>query len=221
MVTDIELESIDVALDEQQDHETFWNKLEVDVKEILAEVDSVTALGSKKRTQPPIAQRRAGMLRQTGIVEREEIPVMATAERFSNSQQSAVLRRPQNQDEYWSISPSAWLHTSEPRQIVLSHVGRINETSEGEQAVDGDCTACARSGAECMVYCDGVRIRGGDTAGQACSRCRFRGLNCLFDTVKKSGRSKRKRAACDDLGRKPTKETRPRRKLRGSDIAHL
>ncbi|GAB7336780.1 hypothetical protein MBLNU13_g10868t2 [Cladosporium sp. NU13] len=121
-------ESVDVALDEQQDHETFWNKLEVDVKEILAEVDSVTALGSKKRTQPPIAQRRAGMLRQTGIVEREEIPVMATAERFSNSQQSAVLRRPQNQDEYWSISPSAWLHTSEPREIVLSH--RVPEAEQ-------------------------------------------------------------------------------------------
>ena len=179
----------------------------------------MTALGSKKRTQPPVAQSRTGMLRQTGILERKDIPVMTTAERFSNSQESAVLRRPQNQDEYWSISPSAWLHTSMPRQIVLSHIGRINETSEGEQAVDGDCTACARSGAECMVYCDEVSIRGGDTAGRACSRCRFRGLNCPFDTVKKPGRSKRKRAACDDVGCKPTKETRPRRKIRGSDIA--
>lgn len=221
MVTNIDLESVDVALDEQQDHETFWNKLEVDVKEILAEVDSVTALGSKKRTQPPVAQRQTAILRQTGVPERKEIPVMATAERFSNSQESAVLRRPQNQDEYWSISPSAWLHTSKPRQIVLSHVGRINETSEGEQAVDGDCTACARSGAECMVYCNGVSIGGGDTAGRACSRCRFRGLNCSFDTIRKPERSKRKRAACDDVGRKLSKETRPRRKLRGSDIAQL
>ena len=221
MVTNIESESIDVALDEQQDHETFWNKLEVDVEEILAEVDSVTALGSKKRRQPPVAQSRTGILRQTGLLEREEIPIMATAERFSNSHEGAVLRRPQTQDEYWSISPSAWLQTSKPRRIMLSHVGRINETSEGEQAVDGDCTACARSGAECMVYCDEFRIRGGDTAGRACSRCRFRGLNCLFDTIKKPGRSKRKRAACDDVGRKLFKETRPRRKLRGSDIAHL
>ena len=221
MVTNIESGSIDVALDEQQDHETFWNKLEVDVEEILAEVDSVTALGSKKRRQPPVAQSRTGILRQTGLLEREEIPIMATAERFSNSHEGAVLRRPQTQDEYWSISPSAWLQTSKPRRIMLSHVGRINETSEGEQAVDGDCTACARSGAECMVYCDEARIRGGDTAGRACSRCRFRGLNCLFDTIKKPGRSKRKRAACDDVGRKPINETRPRRKLRGSDIAHL
>jgi hypothetical protein len=172
-----------------------------------------------KREQPPVVQRRAGILQQTETSEPETTSDIATAELSSDSQKSAVLRKPQTQDEYWSISPSAWLHTSKPRQMVLSHVGRINETSEGEQAVDGDCTACARSGAECMVYCDGVRIRGGDTAGRACSRCRFRGLNCVFDTVKKPERSKRKRAACDDVGRKPTKETRPRRKPRGSDIA--
>lgn len=217
MATDVAPESISVALDEQQDHESFWKKLEVEVKEILAEIDSETALGSM-REQPPIAQHRAGILRQSGILERKETLVMATAERSSDSQESAVLRRPQNQDEYWSISPSAWLRTPRPRRMVLSHVGRINETSEGEQAVDGDCVACAKSGAECMVYRHEARVRSGDISGGACSRCRFRGSKCSLDTIEKPGRNKRKRATCDDLECKQTKERSSRRKLRGSDI---
>lgn len=180
----------------------------------------MTALGSKSE-QPPIVQRRAGILRRTGFSKRSKVPVMSTAESSSDSQESALPRRPQNQDEYWSISPSAWLHTSKPRRMVLSHVGRINETSEGEQAVDGDCTACARSGAECMVYRDEARVRSGDIFGRTCSRCRFRGSKCLFNTVEKPGRSKRKRASCDDAGGKLTKEMRSRRKLGGSDIAQF
>lgn len=177
----------------------------------------MTALGGT-REQPPIAQRRAGILRQTELFGRKETPVMAAAENSSDSQESAVLRRPQDQDEYWSTSPSAWLQTSKPRRMVLSHVGRINETSEGEQALDGDCTACAKSGAECMVYRHEVRVRSGDRSWGACSRCRFRGSKCSFDTTEKPGRSKRKRADYDDAGRTQTKERSSRRKLRGSDI---
>lgn len=180
----------------------------------------MTAVGIK-REQPPIAQRQAGILRQTGISEREETLVLAVAESSSDSQESTVPRRPQNQDEYWSISPSAWLNTSKPRQIILSHVGHINETSEGEQAVDRDCTACARSGAECMVYRDGAGTRGSDKFEQACSRCRFRGSKCSFNTTKKPGRSKRKRTIYDEVGREPTKKMSPRRKLRDSDMPQL
>jgi hypothetical protein len=220
LATNVASESLNVALDEKQDHESFWNQLESEVEEILAEVDNATAVGSQTE-QPPIAQHQAGILRQTGISERKETLVMAAAEPSNESQESTVPRRPQNQDEYWSISPSAWLHTSKPRQIILSHVGRINETSEGEQAVDGDCTACARSGAECMVYRDGAGIRGSDKSEQACSRCRFRGSKCSFNTKKKPGRSKRKRTIYDEIGREPTKKMSSRRKLQGSDVAQL
>lgn len=171
----------------------------------------MTALGST-RGQPPIAQRRAGILGHTGTFGRKEI-----AESSGVSQEGAVLRRPQDQDEYWSISPSAWLQTSKPRRMVLSHVGRINETSEGEQAVDGDCTACAKSGAECMVYRHEVRVRSDDTSGGACGRCRFRGSKCSFDTIEKPGRSKRKRANYDDAGCNQTRRSSPRQ-LRGSNI---
>jgi hypothetical protein len=217
LVIDVVSESTEPALDELLDHESFWNKLEVEIKEILAEVDSMAALVSKSE-QPPIVQRQAGILRQTGISERRRISSMAAAELCSDSEESAVLRKPQNQDEYWSISPSAWLHTSKPRQMVLSHVGRINETTEGEQALDGDCTACARTGAECMVYRDKVSILCDDRSGRACSRCRFRGSKCSFDTITNPGKSKRKRATGDDLGCKGTKKTSSRRKLRGSDM---
>jgi hypothetical protein len=203
--TDVVLEFTEPALDELQDHESFWNRLEVEIKEILAEVDSMAALVSK-REQPPIVKRQAGTQRQTGVSEPKRISDTATAELLRVSQESAVLRKPQDQDEYWSISPSAWLHASKPRKMELSHVGRINETTEGEQALDGDCTACARSGAECMVYRDEVRIRNGDISGRACSRCRFRGSKCSFDTIYNSGRKKRKGATSDNVGCKRTKK---------------
>ena len=102
------------------------------------------------------------------------------------------LRRPQEEDEYWSISATAWSRTSRTRQTVLSHVGRINETSEGEQAPGGDCIKCAESGSECMVYrspgCPKNRI----PSGFSCSRCRFRSITCSYDTTDSVAVKKRK-----------------------------
>jgi hypothetical protein len=164
-------------LDDQQDHESFWKILGVKIEEILMEVDCMVALGHGKG-QTSVAQYRAGMFQQTHIAEHAKAPVVTMAGSFDGSHEGVVLRRPQDEDEYWSISSAAWLHTSNPRRMVLSHVGRINETSEGEEAPDGDCTACSRSGAECMVYRGVFNIQRRDKTGRACSRCRFRGLKC-------------------------------------------
>ena len=112
--------------------------------------------------------------------------------RSDYSHETDDLRRPQEEDEYWSISATAWSHTSRARQTVLSHVGRINETSEGDQAPDGDCNKCAESGSERMVYrtsgCPGNRI----TSGFSCSRCRFRSLACSHDATDRIPVKKRK-----------------------------
>ncbi|KAM0714533.1 hypothetical protein Q7P37_009829 [Cladosporium fusiforme] len=65
-----------------------------------------------------------------------------------------VPRRPQHHDEYWSVSPKAWAKLSETRRGVLSHVGRINETSDGQEAPGGECKKCDESGSDCMIYCE-------------------------------------------------------------------
>lgn len=61
-------------------------------------------------------------------------------------------RRPGTNEEYWSTPLNLWLKMSHTRQVVLSHVGEINEAPEGEQAPGEDCKQCAKNGAECMVY---------------------------------------------------------------------
>ena len=168
--------------------------------------------------QTPVAQYRTGMLQQTDIAERVKTPVPTMAGSLDGSNKGIVLRRPQSGDEYWSISSTAWLHTSNARRMILSHVGRINETSDGEEAQDGDCTACARSGAECMVYRDVICNQRDDKAGRACSRCRFRGSKCSFNTGKTNGNGKRKSGSRGIGKREQTQRTRTLRKPRSSGI---
>jgi hypothetical protein len=176
------------------------------------------ALADKKE-QSSIARYRAGILRQSNVIDHTKTLIMAIAGSPSESHEGVVLRRPQNEDEYWSISSTAWLQTSDSRRMVLSHVGRINETSEGEEASYGDCTACSRSGAECMVYREGVCIQMNNKAGHACSRCRFRGLKCSFDTKKMNGNSKRKASTRGISRREQTQKTRTLRNSRSNGIA--
>lgn len=168
--------------------------------------------------QTPVARYRAGMFQQTDIAERAKTPVTTMAGSLDRSHEGIMLRRPQSDDEYWSISSTAWLHTSNVRRMVLSHIGRINETSDGEEAQDGDCTACARSGAECMVYRDVICNQRDDKAGRACSRCRFRGSKCSFDTRKSNGNGKRKGGSRGIGKRGQTQRTRTLRKSRSSGI---
>lgn len=125
--------------------------------------------------------------------EHEEDSVMLGCD--GGSRQTNELRRPQEEDEYWSISAMAWSQSAHARQTVLSHVGRINETTEGEQAPQGDCKKCEESGAECMVYrsstCDGNRF----TRDFSCSRCRFQGKSCSHNIFDEGKGRKRKTVA--------------------------
>jgi hypothetical protein len=174
---------------------------------------------AEKKEQTSIAQYRAGIHRQLNVVDHTKTLNMAVVGSPSKSHGGVILRRPRDEDEYWSISPRAWLHTSNPRQMVLSNVGRINETSEGEEAPYGDCTACSRSGAECMVYRRESVIQKDDKAGQACSRCRFRGLKCSFDTRKIDRGSKRKGGTGGIDKREQNQKTRTLRRSKSTDIA--
>jgi hypothetical protein len=130
--------------------------------------------------------------------------------------ESAALRKSRDKDEYWSRSSTAWLRPSDSRRVALSYVGRINGTLVGEEATEGDCTKCARSGAECMVYRQEVRIQNGDIARQACSRWTFRGLKCSSNTTGMNGEIKSKAATRGMEKSRQSRRTRPERKLRSS-----
>lgn len=142
------------------------------------------------KQQAAVGHQQADNRPRMKAVEQDGPPIMRG--RADYSHETDDLRRPQEEDEYWSISPTAWSHTPRGRQIVLSHVGRINETPEGDQAPDGDCKKCAESGSECMVYrssgCPGNRI----TSGVSCSRCRFRRVACSYDATGSVAVKKRK-----------------------------
>jgi hypothetical protein len=216
--TDARLDYTEKSLDNQLDQEVFWKTMGKDIEEILKEVDRMIALADEKG-QTSIAQYWSSIFRQPSVTDHTKTPTVAIVGSLCEPTEGVVLRKPRYEDEYWSISATAWLHTTNTRRTILSNVGRINETSEGEEAPYGDCRACSRSGAECMVYREGFCDQGGDKAGQACSRCRFRGLKCSFDTRKTNGNSKRKGGTrgvdrCEQM-----RKTRTLRKLRSSGIA--
>jgi hypothetical protein len=205
-------------LDDQHNHESFWRKMGEDVEEILIEVDRMIALADG-RGATSITQYRAYFFRQTEFDEPNKTPFTSTVGWPGQTRESVELRKPQDKDAYWSVSSTAWLRTSNSRRTVLSHVGRINETSEGEEATDCDCTRCARSGAECMVYRHEVRIQSGDIARRACSRCIFRGLKCSFNTTGTNSGNKGK-AATRGMGKfKQSQRTSSERRLRSSGTA--
>lgn len=174
-------------MESQRDNDVFWNWLNETIEEILAEVDGRMALGEKElRTR--VVQDRAGNHPRMETNDQNE-DAMAP-EHFNESHDTEDLRRPLDEDEYWSISPAAWSLASHARRNVLSHVGRINETPEGEQAPDVDCDNCANAGAECMVYRDFRNL--------SCSRCRFRNLICSHQAVAQPMTKKRRRAVFED-----------------------
>jgi hypothetical protein len=183
-------------LDDRHDHDGFWETLDETIEEILAEVDRMIAFGLTKQ-QTAVENHRADDLLRINVNEYDGPAIMLG--RVDDSYETDDLRRPREEDEYWSISATAWSRTSRARQTVLSHVGRINETSEGEQAPDGDCDKCAESGSECMVYrnpgCHGERIAG----GISCSRCRFRSLACSHVATRRLAKKKKRSVVRFDI----------------------
>lgn len=162
-------------MDDRQDHDGFWELLDETIEEILTEVDRMIALDGTKQ-HAAAGHHQADNRQRIKDDEHDEMAIMYG--RVGDPNETEDLRRPQEEDEYWSISATAWSHISHARQTVLSHVGRINETSEGEQAPNGDCNKCAESGSECMVYRNSGSPENHITGGFSCSRCRFRSLAC-------------------------------------------
>jgi hypothetical protein len=203
-------------MENQYDYDDFWESLDDILEELFAEIDRMIASGWEKQ-QVPGGQHRLDNHPRVETDEQDEAGVVPRG--VGKSREPDGLRRPQEEDEYWSTSPKTWSLTPYARREMLSHVGRINETSEGEEATDCDCTRCARSGAECMVYRHEVRIQSGDIARRACSRCIFRGLKCSFNTTGTNSGNKGK-AATRGMGKfKQSQRTSSERRLRSSGTA--
>jgi hypothetical protein len=150
-----------------------------------------------KKQRIPKGQHRLGNHPRVETDEQNEAGVVPRD--VSKSREPDGLRRPQEEDEYWSTSPTTWSITPYARREMLSHVGRINETSEGQQALDGDCGKCADAGAECMVYRDHGAL--------SCSRCRFRGFACSHQAATLPPTKKRKRARFASQRQNKSKKT--------------
>lgn len=182
-----------------------WESLEQVIKQTFEEADRLMAHDSKKCQHRSNSQTKKPRCPQSETTPIHTSPANGCDKAARDIQ---VFRRPQHDDEYWSVSSKAWSKLSEARRELLSHVGRINETSEGQEAPGGDCKKCAESGSDCMVYCEGARKIHNPVDGvSACSRCRFRGLACSFDVAGKAAAKKRK-AGCSGTGSHLVKKTR-------------
>lgn len=171
-----------------------WDSLEAMMKVTFKEAERLLACNSVKhqvkfdqqpnKVSPTIASRFPSLAK----------PLVPIPPYTGAVKESERFRRPQHDDEYWSVSSKAWSNMSYARREMLSHVGRINETSDGQQARD-DCSKCADNGSECMIYRD---LAGDDTktstGGSACSRCRYRRLVCSFEAVSRTAIKNRKGA---------------------------
>lgn len=178
--------------DDQDDSDRFWQSLNHTIEQVLIEVDRIILL-SPKQQNITTQHHPAGHGVWIQADEHEEDSVMPECD--GGLRQTNKLRRPQEEDEYWSMTATAWSQLSHARQTVLSHVGRINETTEGEQAPQGECKKCEESGAECMVFRDSVQHGSRISGGSSCSRCRFRGLTCSHASAGRLREKKRKHRA--------------------------
>lgn len=174
--------------DDEQSHDGFWEWLDHTIEDIFTEVDRMIALDSVEQ-QASDGPHRASVRRQDTNEHFESCNIPGGVD-LSN--ETDVLRRPQHEDEYWSVSPTAWSQTSHSRRAILSHVGRINETPAGEEAANGDCEKCAKDGSECMVYRNTSHGAKATTQDLACSLCRFRRVTCSFTTVDRSTTNSRR-----------------------------
>lgn len=182
-----------------------WESLEQVIKQTFVEADRLIAHDSKKCQHRSNSQTKKPRCPQSETTPIHTSPANGCDKAARDIQ---VFRRPQHDDEYWSVSSKAWSKLSEARREVLCHVGRINETSDGQEAPGGDCKKCIEGGWDCMVYCEGAsKIHHLFAVGSACSRCRYRGLACSFDVAGKAAVKKRK-AGCNSTRPRLAKKTR-------------
>lgn len=111
-------------------------------------------------------------------------------------------RRPGTNEEYWSTPLNLWLKMSHTRQVVLCHVGQINETPEGEQAQAKIANNVQRTVRNVWSTLPKTHGKGHNPLGFACSRCRFYNLACSHEPTGKNiaKKSKIRNARGKNLG---------------------
>jgi hypothetical protein len=87
-------------------------------------------------------------------------------------------RRPRQLGEYWSHTTEQWATLPLEDKHRWSHIGRIEETDDGERAVRS-CNSCMTAGQSCMVYTDAAKSIY-DPEGHACTFCRSTYQPCVF-----------------------------------------
>ncbi|KAK6431642.1 hypothetical protein LTR95_012193 [Oleoguttula sp. CCFEE 5521] len=102
-----------------------------------------------------------------------DVPIRGSDGRLSGPQYAR--RRPTSTDKEWSVTPARWVDLSDHRKRILTHVGKIMETLDGELAAES-CLQCTARGTECKVYKEAVRqqkFKGRITQGYGCGSCRY------------------------------------------------
>ncbi|KAK3704444.1 hypothetical protein LTR37_013867, partial [Vermiconidia calcicola] len=115
----------------------------------------------------------------------------ASTKKLGTHQEKTVFRQPQ------SVSDARWTSISDNRKRVLSHVGRIDETSNGTASTCDECGEQA-----CRTYKDAARQTYHDgSKGYSCSRCRDAGISCSLqrDTTTIPPRAQNKQERIDEL----------------------
>jgi len=118
---------------------------------------------------PPTAKRKRG--RPPGSTNKRPRP-------RSESPTRLLPRRPKHVGEYWSCTAQQWADLSLESRHHWSHVGRIEETDDGERA-GRSCNSCVIAERVCMVYTDAAKSIY-DPEGHACTFCRSTLQACLF-----------------------------------------
>jgi hypothetical protein len=124
----------------------------------------------------PIAKRKRG--RPKGSLNKRPRP-------RSESPARPLLRRPRYLNEYWSCSPEEWSTLSLEGKHHWSHVGRIEETDDGERAARR-CNSCESADQICMVYTDAAKSIY-EPDGHACTFCRSTYQPCVFGGRRRPG----------------------------------
>lgn len=118
---------------------------------------------------PPTPKRKRG--RPRGSTNKRPRP-------RSESPTGPPLRRPKQLGEYWSYTPAQWATLRVEEKRHWSHVGRIEETDDGERAARS-CRSCGSAEQDCMVYTDAAKWIY-DPEGHACTFCRSTYQPCVF-----------------------------------------
>jgi hypothetical protein len=103
----------------------------------------------------------------------------------SESPTRPLPRRPKRLNEYWSCTAEQWAALSLEAKHHWSHVGRIEETDDGERAVRS-CNSCMTAEQTCMVYTDAAKWIY-DPEGHACTFCRSTHQPCVFGGHRRLG----------------------------------